>query len=244
MQALRYLANWADISYSDRIIPSDHHFIQRSTQMVRKKNPEQTRQQILEMAGGLIHQHGFKGMRVDEIANKTGLTKGAIYHHFPNKLALGYAVVDELFNKMFHQHWDEMLAGEGLPLEVIASSFECMGSNICESEVEIGCPLINLGSEMSYEDEGFRTRINRVFEEWTTQLEGMLLKGIEQGSIKSGVDAKKTASFLVASFQGIQCNSKYGKNLKGFKDGLEYLSSIVRGLAIQTEAHPKITKTA
>lgn len=212
--------------------------------MVRKKNPEQTRQQILEMAGDLIHQHGFKGMRVDEIAEKTGLTKGAIYHHFPNKQALGYAVVDELFNKMFNQHWDELLAGDGLPLEVIASSFECMGNTICESEVEIGCPLINLGSEMSFEDEGFRTRINKVFDEWTTQLEDLLIKGIEQGSIKSGVDAKKTANFLVASFQGIQCNSKYGKNLQGFKDGLEYLSSIVRGLASETEAETKIAELA
>lgn len=212
--------------------------------MVRKKNPEQTRQQILEMAGDLIHQHGFKGMRVDEIAEKTGLTKGAIYHHFPNKQALGYSVVDELFNKMFNQYWDEMLAGDGLPLEVIASSFECMGNTICKSEVEIGCPLINLGSEMSFEDEGFRTRINKVFDEWTSQLEDLLIKGIEQGNIRSDVDAKKTASFLVASFQGIQCSSKYGKNLQGFKNGLEYLSSIVRGLASETEVGAKIAESA
>ena len=212
--------------------------------MVRKKNPEQTRQQILEMAGDLIHQHGFKGMRVDEIAEKTGLTKGAIYHHFPNKQALGYAVVDELYNKMFNQYWDELLAGEGLPLEVIASSFECMGNTVCESEVEIGCPLINLGSEMSFEDEGFRIRINKVFDGWTSQLEDLLIKGIEQGTIKPEVDAKKTANFLVASFQGIQCNSKYGKNLQRLKDGLEYLSSIVRGLASNIEAEIKIAESA
>ena len=52
--------------------------------MVRKNNPEQTRTQILEMACMLIHQHGFKGMRIDEVAEKTELTKGAIYYHFPN----------------------------------------------------------------------------------------------------------------------------------------------------------------
>jgi TetR/AcrR family transcriptional repressor of nem operon len=201
--------------------------------MVRKKNPEKTRQQIIEMAGDLIHKHGFKGMRVDEIAEKTGLTKGAIYHHFPNKQALGYAVVDELFYKMFNQYWGELLKSKGPPLEVIASSFNCMGNNMCESDVEIGCPLINLGSEMSFEDEGFRIRINKVFDEWSDQLEALLKTGIEQGSIKADIDVRKTANFLVASFQGIQCNSKYTKSLEKFRDGLEYLSTIVMGLGIQ-----------
>ena len=78
--------------------------------MVRKKNPEQTRQQILEVTADLLHKHGFKGLRVDEVVEKTGLTKGAIYHHFPNKQALGYAVVDELFHKMFLEHWNELIS--------------------------------------------------------------------------------------------------------------------------------------
>ena len=34
-------------------------------------------------------------MRLDDVVAATGLTKGALYHHFPNKQALGYAVVDE-----------------------------------------------------------------------------------------------------------------------------------------------------
>ena len=200
--------------------------------MVRKNNPEQTRMQILDMACTLIHQHGYKGMRIDEVAEKTGLTKGAIYYHFPNKQALGYAVVDELLNQQFKSFWNDSLQQPGSPLNVISSSFESMGQNVEECDVEIGCPLTNIGSEMSFEDEGFRLRINRVFDEWSENIEALLEKGKQEGSVKKEVDPKKTAQFLVASFQGIQCSAKHCKDLTRFTDGVAYISQLVRDLAI------------
>lgn len=199
--------------------------------MVRKKNPQQTRMQILEVTAHLLHLHGFKGLRIDEVVEKTALTKGAIYHHFPNKKALGYAVVDELLHKIFLEHWQALLEEKGEPLEVIVASFECTGENICESDIEIGCPLTNLGQEMSFEDEGFRTRINSIFDNWINQIASLLKRGIEDGSIKKDTDPQKTARFLVSAFQGIQCNSKNAKDLTLFKDNLDYLQSIVRSLA-------------
>ena len=46
------------------------------------RNPDQTRARLLEAAFEEIYQHGFQGMRVDEILERTGLKKGAFYHHF------------------------------------------------------------------------------------------------------------------------------------------------------------------
>ena len=199
--------------------------------MVRKKNPTETRQLILETTADLLHKHGYKGLRVDEVVTKTGLTKGAIYHHFSNKQALGYAVIDELLHNMFLGHMQELLEKEGEPLEIIASSFECIGEDIDESDIKMGCPLTNIGQEMSFEDEGFRTRIDNVFQMWIDLIAELLNKGIADGSIKSDTNPEKTARFLVNAFQGIQCNSKYGQDLCRFQVNLEYLQSIIRGLA-------------
>lgn len=200
--------------------------------MVRKKNPQQTRQQILEVTADLIHRHGYKGLRVDEVVEKTGLTKGAIYHHFPNKQALGYAVVDELFHKQFIEHLNALKSNGGEPLEIIAASFNPTES-MCEADLEVGCPLTNLGQEMSYEDEGFRIRINSIFDNWSNMVAELIKQGIEEGSIKPSIDPVKTSRFLVSSFQGIQCNSKCAKDVDRFKDNVEFLETVIHGLAAE-----------
>jgi len=198
--------------------------------MVRKKNPQHTRQQILEVTADLIHRHGYKGLRVDEVVEKTGLTKGAIYHHFPNKQALGYAVVDELFHKHFIDHLNALKESGGKPLQIIAQSFN-PSESMCEADLEVGCPLTNLGQEMSYEDEGFRVRINSIFDNWSNMVAELIKQGIEDGSIKPSTDPVKTSRFLVSSFQGIQCSSKCTKDVQRFKDNVEFLETLIQGLA-------------
>lgn len=55
------------------------------------RNPDATRQNILQVAFEEILLKGYQGLRVDEVLNKTGFTKGAFYHHFKSKKELGHA---------------------------------------------------------------------------------------------------------------------------------------------------------
>jgi len=55
-----------------------------------------TRSKILFAAYKEIHLHGFQAASLNNILAHTGVTKGALYHHFPNKTELGYAVIDEV----------------------------------------------------------------------------------------------------------------------------------------------------
>ena len=55
-----------------------------------------TRQIILQAAFDEIYAHGFQAASLTKILSTTGVTKGALYYYFPNKLTLGYAVVDEI----------------------------------------------------------------------------------------------------------------------------------------------------
>ena len=49
---------------------------------------EQTRQRIIEAAAQLFVRKGFYGTSIADLAQATGLTKGALYHHFENKDAI------------------------------------------------------------------------------------------------------------------------------------------------------------
>ena len=43
-----------------------------------------------------IHKFRVRGTDLGTILRTAGVTKGAMYHHFENKQALGYAVVEEI----------------------------------------------------------------------------------------------------------------------------------------------------
>jgi TetR/AcrR family transcriptional repressor of nem operon len=67
------------------------------------RDPERTRKRLLQAAFHEIHRSGFRSADVDAILAKAGVTKGALYYHFDNKEALGYAVVDEVIASNLHQ---------------------------------------------------------------------------------------------------------------------------------------------
>jgi AcrR family transcriptional regulator len=55
-----------------------------------------TRDRILQAAQQIFAQKGYHRALVDDIVHASGTSKGAVYHHFPNKEALFLALVDEL----------------------------------------------------------------------------------------------------------------------------------------------------
>lgn len=65
--------------------------------MVRKRNPDLTKQEILRAAHEEFCERGFDGARVDSIARKSGANKRLLYHYFGNKEELYCAVLSEAY---------------------------------------------------------------------------------------------------------------------------------------------------
>jgi AcrR family transcriptional regulator len=55
----------------------------------------ETKDFILEAAAGCFLQKGFKAVTMNELVQKTGLTKGAFYHYFASKELLFKAVIEK-----------------------------------------------------------------------------------------------------------------------------------------------------
>lgn len=64
--------------------------------------PAPARETILNAALVLIRTKGFAATSVDDLCKAAGVTKGAFFHHFASKDALGIAAA---------RHWDEMTSG-------------------------------------------------------------------------------------------------------------------------------------
>jgi len=54
-----------------------------------------TREQILSVARELIQTRSYLGFSFQDVADKVGIRKPSLYHHFPTKEALGIAVLQD-----------------------------------------------------------------------------------------------------------------------------------------------------
>lgn len=166
------------------------------------RSSEQTRGRILEAAFMEIYRNGYQGMRVDDVLEVTGLTKGALYYHFLNKQALGYAVVDEVISATMEAMWIAPLQNADDPLMGLIQVIEQLPDTKPPEMIEYGCPLNNLAQEMSPLDEGFRTRLNKVFKCWHDATQHALEQARDTDIIRQNVDCDETATFVLAALEG------------------------------------------
>lgn len=52
------------------------------------RNPDETRNRLLAATMKLIRERGVEATRLDDVCAEANLTKGALFHYFPNKTAL------------------------------------------------------------------------------------------------------------------------------------------------------------
>ena len=62
----------------------------------RLRDPEGTRQRLLQAAFREVYRYGFQSAGIDTILAATNVTKGALYYHFESKEAMGHAIIEEI----------------------------------------------------------------------------------------------------------------------------------------------------
>ena len=62
--------------------------------MAQQDRAVRTRRRIVEAAGAVFADLGYTGASTTEILARSGVTRGALYHHFPSKEAIANAVVE------------------------------------------------------------------------------------------------------------------------------------------------------
>jgi len=70
------------------------------TRIPRNKNPQDTRDKILDAAAKVFIEKGYEAATIlDIVAEMAGLTRGAFYHHFKSKEEVFSALSDKIFEE-------------------------------------------------------------------------------------------------------------------------------------------------
>jgi TetR/AcrR family transcriptional regulator, transcriptional repressor for nem operon len=200
----------------------------RKTGKPAARDPARTREALVQAAFGEIYRSGFRGSDVGAILRAAGVTKGAMYHHFDDKEALGYAVVDEAVAGIMREKWQSPLQAARDPLDALIGVVRAM--SLRPEHVCGGCPLNNLSQEMSALDEGFRKRTAKVFNDWHRAVAAALRNGKLRGMVRKEINPDETATFLIAAYEGYMSLAKNSQEPKMLRAGqkalVQYLETL------------------
>jgi TetR/AcrR family transcriptional repressor of nem operon len=156
---------------------------------------------ILDAAGRLINEQGFSHTSVDDVIAAAGLSgKSHFYHYFESKEALGYEVLDRQFERFAERGLAILREPMIEPLDRLGLFIDTLVALQREREGRNGSPFGNLAGELADAHEGFRRRLDLVFERWAGQLQSLLLELGEQ--LREGVDRARLARFIIATLEG------------------------------------------
>jgi TetR/AcrR family transcriptional regulator, transcriptional repressor for nem operon len=194
----------------------------------KPRDPERTRERLLQAAFREVRRSGFQSAGIDTILAATNVTKGALYYHFNSKEALGYAIVDEIVAKLTRDRWLRPLLSEGQAIDILIGIVRRIPAG--PKEVRVSCPLLNLAQEMSPLDEQFRKRLERIFIAWQEGVAALLRKGQSQGTVRRDLNPDETASFLVAMVEGTASLAKVAQDVKVWEVGIRNIVQWLRTL--------------
>jgi AcrR family transcriptional regulator len=194
------------------------------------RDPERTREHLLQAAFREVFRYGFQNAGIDTILAATNVTKGALYHHFESKEALGHAIIEEIVAKLTGDRWMLPLqrSEDKDPIDTLIGLVQAIPHR--PEDVKNGCPLVNLAQEMSRLDEQFRKRLERIFHAWQDGIAMALRRGQKQGTVRRDVVPEETASFLIAMVEGYEVLAKNAQDPNVWNVGIRNIVGWLRSL--------------
>lgn len=159
------------------------------------------RSQILDAAAALIAEHGFTSTSVDDVIKGAKLSgKSHFYHYFKSKDELGYEVLNRQFERFSERGLAILREPMIDPLDRLNLFIDAVVALQAESGGRRGSPFGNLAAELADAHEGFRVRIEAVFERWASQIRSLLWEARPQ--LQDDVDAVRLSRFIIAALEG------------------------------------------
>jgi AcrR family transcriptional regulator len=163
------------------------------------KRPVETRRTILAAAGAEFTAHGYAGSGLGAITTRAGMTKGALFHHFPDKRNLAVAWISESLREDMARLWIAPLA-EVASLDALG---KFMRGRVMEMDgTDPYAAWVLLSSEAALSDAGIADALLAISAEWLSAITAVLDQGKSMGWIHRSIRPEDEALFLSAALSG------------------------------------------
>ncbi|MDT8376116.1 MAG: TetR/AcrR family transcriptional regulator [Mariprofundaceae bacterium] len=164
---------------------------------------EQRRASTIETVIELAAEQNPEEITTTAIANRMGLSQGALFRHFPNKDAILKGVINWVSERLLARV-DKAIAEAGTPLEALEAVFM---THIGFVASHPGAPRMLFG-ELQRSRVTPAKKMARVFiASYRDRIEGILEQGKAEGDLDAGLDSKAAATMFVGIIQGLVMQS-------------------------------------
>ncbi len=165
-----------------------------------------TRERLLDVAQKLVLERGFSATSVDAVIAGAGVTKGAFFHHFASKNALGgalmqrYADADARSLETFLAAAEELSDDPAEQLLAFARMFEIASGDL--PAIQSGCLFASYVYEAELDGEGTSELIAHSIGLWHARMLELLEAAARTHPPVVDVDLPSLADQVFATFQG------------------------------------------
>jgi TetR/AcrR family transcriptional regulator, cholesterol catabolism regulator len=150
------------------------------------------RTQMVELAGDLFAEKGFRATTVREIADAAGILSGSLYHHFDSKESIADEILSSFLNEVLADY-RAAAASAGSPRAVLEQIVRSTSHTLSRHRAA----LAMLQNDWTYfagqPRFGYlRKAVREIERTWLTQLE----RGKESGDFRADLDARLTYRLL------------------------------------------------
>lgn len=175
------------------------------------RQPEITKELLLQKAGQLFNTKGYKATSISEITDATGLTKGAIYKHFGSKKQLEEEALMHLARQMFDLI-RLRIKEQDTAANKLRALFTFFEMYMVKPPVKGGCPLLNVAIEADDAHPGLRKKAMGMLQLLRDAVHTLLDNGIRYKQLKPGIDKDYYATIIIASLEGAIMMSKLNRS--------------------------------
>jgi TetR/AcrR family transcriptional regulator, transcriptional repressor for nem operon len=164
----------------------------------------------MEAAMDLMWRNSYGTTSVDAICDRAGAKKGSFYYFFKSKSELAAAALDAEWNKK-KTDMDAIFSPTVPPLERLDRYFDFVHDRLAEVQQKcgsiLGCPFINVGSEVSTQDQIVRETIDRIMDRKMNYFISAVRDAAAQRLIEAP-DPEGKARALFACYQGTMAQAR------------------------------------
>jgi AcrR family transcriptional regulator len=160
----------------------------------------QTRSRIIESAQQLFYVKGVNVTTLDDIRIASKTSKSQLYNHFPDKLALIYAVIDVTSRHVLNRE-EQRLRGVRTLTGLRRWRDALVQANALQ-DGSYGCALGGMSIELSDIDERSRAALSETFKAWERLLVETLARLQKLGVLTQEANPEALGTGLLAALQG------------------------------------------
>jgi len=184
-------------------------------------NRATTREELVEVAGRLIHEQGFAATGVASILAAAEVGSGSLYHFFPSKEALLLAVLDRYAERLEEEIVGPVWAATEDPVERVFGILGFYRVFLTATDLRLGCPIGNLAGELADTHPQVRDRVDGLFARWRAAVEAALEPVQEQ--LPDGVGREGLATLVLSVMEGAVMQARVARSLEPFDTSVAML---------------------